>query len=133
MTEVIKERIRAVREELRESELSKEHQDGLQIAIDHAAEVANGHADKIQGITEVLLEQQLQAARQEIRLQEKIRNEVSSQMKIHIANCPMSVSSLPKSLQWIYPLRWPLVGVAAIIGFAPQAPLLITTIKDCLK
>lgn len=133
MTKVIEDRVRAVRAELEKSELTKEHQDMLQVSIDHAAEVANGHQDKIQGITEVLLEMQLQAARREIRLPEKIRTEVATQMGAHVANCPMSSTSLPKSIRWIYPLRWFLVAIAAILGFAPQAPLLLATIKELVK
>lgn len=133
MTRMIEDRVRAVRTELEKSELTKEHQDMLQVSIDHAAEVANGHPDKVQGITEVLLEMQLQSARREIRLPEKIRAEVTAQMGVHTANCPMASSSLPKSLQWIYPLRWQLAIIAVTIGFAPQAPLLITAIREFFR
>jgi S-adenosylmethionine synthetase len=98
-----------------------------------AATVANGHPDKIQGITDLLLAMVLQEVRKEVRQPKKISEEVAKQMMVHVANCPMAGESnpaLPKAIAWAYPLRWQITIIIAILGFAPQAPVVISAIMN---
>jgi hypothetical protein len=131
MTDETKEKIHDIKEELNESGLPPMHKDSLRSIVNLAASVANGHPDKIQGITDLLLEMVLQDVRKEVRQPGKIAEEVTIQMAGHVKNCPMAgeaSAALPRPIAWLYPLRWQVTIIVGILGFAPQAPVVVNAI-----
>ncbi len=123
MTQATRDKISEVKAYLHESGLAEEHQDGLRSMLDFAADVSNGHPDKLQGMTDLLFMLVLHEVRKEIRQPKKIAEAVTKNMADHIGKCPMrSGAGLPKPLAMLYPFRNQICLAAGILGFAPQAP-----------
>lgn len=148
MNELAREKVNSAKQYLNSSSLAEEHKDGLRDMIDLAAEVSNGHTDKIQGITDLLFAMVLQDVRKEIRQPKKIAEEVGKQLELHVLNCPLTRNppvipeptattppptpfppGLPKPLQILHLFRWPVAFVLAVVlGFSSQAPALIAQV-----
>lgn len=147
MNELAREKVNSVKQYLDTSSLAEEHKDGLRDMIDLAAEVSNGHSDKIQGITDLLFAMVLQDVRKEVRQPKKIAEEVGKQLDLHVLNCPLSRNpaaplpapastpapalspDLPKPIAILYLFRWPAAVVLAVaLCFSSQAPAIISLI-----
>jgi hypothetical protein len=125
MKPAIQSRIDDVKSEINGSPLADADKDCLKETLDAAAEVSNGHPDKIQGMTDLLRDLVILDVRRAARLPKEVEGEVRRQMVIHVANCPMSSSTLPKAIAWAYPIRWQVTIIIAVLCFAPQAPVVI--------
>jgi hypothetical protein len=130
MTDAQKQIIEDVKKYLYSSDLPDECKDGLSGLIHSAANLANGHPDKVQGITELLLAMVLQDVRTSIRQPKKIAAEVAAQMTAHVSKCPVAGSNgLPARVAWLYPFRWPVAVLASVLAFSPHAPAMIALVS----
>jgi hypothetical protein len=131
MTEAHKQMVEDVKRYLYASDLSDECKDGLTSLITSAANLANGHPDKIQGISELLLAMVLQDVRNSIRQPKKIATEVAAQMTAHVAQCPIAGGKgLPARWAWLYPFRWPIAALASVLACSPHAPAILHLISQ---
>ena len=128
MSPALQSRIDDVRQEINGSPLAPADKDCLKETLDAAAEVSNGHPDKLQGMTDLLRDLVILDVRRAARQPREVEGEVKRQMELHVANCPMTSSALPKAVAWVYPLRWPITIIIAVLGFAPQAPIVVNAL-----
>jgi hypothetical protein len=130
MTDAQKQMVEDVKKYLYASDLSDECKDGLANLITSASNLVNGHPDKIQGITELLLAMVLQDVRIAIRQPKKIATEVTTQMTAHVAQCPIAGGKgLPARWAWLYPFRWPIAALASVLACSPHAPAIISLVS----
>lgn len=130
MTDADKQAIDDVKQYLFSSDLADDCKDNLLGLVKNAANLANGHPDKIQGITELLLSMVLQDVRNSIRQPKKIAAEVAAQMTVHVAKCPVAGGgALPAKIAWMYPFRWQIAVLACVALFSPHTPELFSLIS----
>lgn len=114
-------------------DIHEDSKEKLERLVKQAANLTNGHQDKIQGIAELLFAMVVQDTRNLILLPEKITTVVAEQMGQHTAKCPLtSVSGLPPWVRWIYPLRWQVTMLIGIVLFAPQTPVVCSVVSKWL-
>lgn len=134
MTDADKQTIEDVKKYLFSSDLADDCKDNLLGLVKNAANLANGHPDKIQGITELLLSMVLQDVRNSIRQPKKIAAEVAAQMNAHVAKCPIAGGgTLPARVAWMYPFRWQIAILASVMMFAPHTPELFSLISRYME
>jgi len=146
--EALKRRVEAARESVLHAHIGENHRTVLLDLLDKGESVSNGHADKIQGMTEVLLLFILRNVSNDLSMPALIGKEVTDQLTEHIKACPLTelqkreatLSIVEKHdkpakkndrVQYIgdklVECQWALcVASVLIFGFAPNAEMLIT-------
>jgi hypothetical protein len=161
--EALKRRVEAARESVMHAHIGENHRTVLLDLLDKGESVSNGHPDKIQGMTELLVLFILRNVNNDLSLPAAIGTEVTHQITEHIKACPLTelqkreatISVIEKSdkpaskndkpaskhdrLQYVVDklveCQWALcVAGIVIFGFAPNAEMIITKLMTvCTK
>ena len=124
MTPEVKEEVDLARKYLLESALGEDTKDNLRRLLTSASAATNGHADKIQALTEVVLELAIHETRQAVRHPVQLSNAVRDEMAAHVAKCPWrsAAANMPKWALHAYAFRWQLTIAISVATFSPYAP-----------
>jgi hypothetical protein len=153
--EALKRRVEAARESVLKAQIGENHRTVLLDLLDKGESVSNGHSDKIQGMTEVLVLFILRNVSNDLSMPTLIGKEVTDQLAEHIKTCPLTelqkreatLAVIEKHdkptksgrMQYIgdklVECQWALcVASVLIFGFAPNAEMLITKLMTvCTK
>ena len=126
----IKGSIERTKRQVEEAPLPDDSQERLLRIIDKAAAATNGSPDKIQALSELMLENILLNAHNQATEAVRVRTLVTEKMEAHINACPMRgvTKTAPKWLLSIYPLRWQMTVVVTAIVLSGHASEIIKTI-----
>ena len=129
------DKVERTRSYLLNSALSEDTKDGLQMLLDAAASAANGHEDKLQALTEVMLVLVIHETKQAVRQPGRLADAVRAEMEQHVRKCPWrnAAESMPRWALWLYTFRWQATVAISVAFFSPQAPAIIRTIMAAAK
>ena len=124
MTPEVKEEVDLARKYLLESALGEDTKDNLRRLLTSAAAATNGHENKLQALTEVVLELAIHETRQAVRHPVQLSIAVRDEMGRHIATCPWrsAAANMPKWVLHAYAFRWQLTVAISVATFSPYAP-----------
>lgn len=153
--EALKRRVEAARDSVLQANIGENHRTVLLDLLDKGESVSNGHADKIQGMTEVLVLFILRNVSNDLSLPAVIGKEVTNQLNEHIKACPLielqkheaalSITEkhdkpTTKNVRMRYigdklvECQWALcVAAVLIFGFAPNAEMIVTKLVTLAK
>lgn len=154
--EALKRRVAAARDSVLHAKIGENHRTVLLDLLDKGESVSNGHPDKIQGMTEVLVLFILRNVLNDLSMPSIIGAEVTSQLDTHIKSCPLtklqesgsSISIRSKTgvkeelrsnnmkyvVDRLVQCQWSLcVAAVLIFGFAPNADMIITKLITLAK
>jgi hypothetical protein len=135
MTVDAHDKVERTRQYLLNSALPEDTKDGLQMLLDAAAAATNGHKDKLQALTEVMLLLAIHETKQAVRQPGRLVDVVRAEINQHVGKCPWrnAAESMPRWALWIYTFRWQATIAICVAFFSPQAPAIIRTIMAAAK
>lgn len=134
MNPITQDRVDRVRAYLLSSrELTEPEKDNLQELLDKSAAATNGHADKLQAITEVLHELTIHEIRVAIRMPAAIDAAASKAVAQHVAGCPLRGAAMPSWMAPLYAVRWPAAIVCSVALLSPHAVALVGLVLSRFK
>ena len=123
------------KEQVEKAPLPDDSKERILRIFDKAAAATNGSPDKVQALTEIMLENTLLQAQERATEAVRVAIQVDGLIKEHIARCAFrqEVPSLPPWLASIYAFRWSITIVATAAILTGHAPEIIKTLFVVFK
>jgi len=117
------------------SDLPDDVKDGLGRLLNKAVSASNGHPDKLQGLTDLMLEFVIHETRQSVRTPARIDAAVQAQMITHVQTCKVrnTVEKMPRWAFYLYTFKWQITVIVCVGLFTPQAPAIFHSILSTFK